>query len=58
MPVLPVMKEDLPVHKRKPVVTFGVAAALGAIVGVVFRTKPEFLFHRAQPRLFSRARWR
>jgi membrane protein len=58
MPVLPVMKEELPVHKRKPVVTFGVAAALGAIAGVVFRAKPDFLFHRAQPRLFSRARWR
>jgi membrane protein len=58
MPVVPVMKEELPVHKRKPVVTFGVAAALGAAAGIVFRAKPDFLFHRAQPRLFSRTRWR
>ena len=58
MPVVPVIKEDLPVHKRKPVATFGIAAAVGAIAGLVFRTKPDFLFHRSRPRLFSRMRWR
>ncbi len=58
MPVVPVMKEDLPVHKRKPVATFGIAAAVGAIAGLVFRIKPDFLFHRSRPRLFSRMRWR
>ncbi len=58
MPVVPVTKEELPVHKRKPVATFGIAAAVGAVAGLVFGTKRDFRFHRSRPRLFSRMRWR
>jgi hypothetical protein len=49
----------VPIHKQHPVVTFGIAAAIGAIAGIVLRTRPEFLFHR-RPRsgLFSRLRLR
>jgi hypothetical protein len=37
------MPDAIPVHKRKPLVTFGLAAALGAIAGVVLRTRPGLL---------------
>ena len=37
LPPLP-PAEDLPIHQRKPLVTFGVAAALGAVAGFVYRT--------------------
>jgi membrane protein len=57
LPPLP-LHEELPVHKRKPVITFGIAAALGAIAGALYRTKPDFIFHRAKPRLFSRLKLR
>jgi membrane protein len=49
---------ELPVHRRKPLVTFGIAAALGAIAGAVYRTKPDFIFHRSRPRLLSRLKLR
>jgi membrane protein len=50
--------EMVPVHKRQPLVTFGIAAALGAAAGVVLRTRPDFIFHRHRPRFFSRFRLR
>ena len=50
--------ELVPVHKRQPLVTVGIAAAIGALAGVVFRTKPDFIFHRRRPRLFSRFKLR
>jgi hypothetical protein len=55
MPVLrvreqPVRQEPVPVLKRKPLYTFGAAAALGALIGVLFR-HDEYGIHR--PR-----RWR
>ena len=37
----------------KPLVSFGLAAA-AAIAGVLVGNRPEFIFHRARPRLFSR----
>ena len=40
---VPTLPAHVPVHKRKPLVAFGVAAALGAIAGVVFRVKPGLL---------------
>ena len=55
---MPVMKEELPVHKRKPLVAFGIATAVGAAVGLVLRTRPDFIFHRAKPGLFSRLKLR
>ena len=54
LPPLTASPEDLPVHRRKPLLSFGLAAAAGAIAGVIFRAKPELLFHRSRPRLFSR----
>ena len=45
---------DLAVHRRRPLLSFGLAAAVGAIAGVLFRAKPDLLFHRSRPRLFSR----
>jgi membrane protein len=50
MPVLRVQEEPMPVHKRKPLYTFGAAAALGALAGVLFR-HDDYGIHR--PR-----RWR
>ena len=50
--------EMVPVHKRQPLVTVGIAAAIGALAGVVFRTRPDFIFHRHRPRLFSRFKLR
>ena len=41
----PPMPAHVPVHKRKPLVSFGAAAALGAIAGVLVRAKPG-LFSR------------
>jgi membrane protein len=56
LPPLP-LPEHLPVHKRKPLVAFGVAAALGALAGVILRTKPGFVFHhRPRHRGFFRFR--
>ena len=57
LPPMPV-PELVPVHKRQPLVTVGIAAALGALAGVVFRTQPDFIFHRRRPRLFSRFKLR
>ena len=55
MPVLrvqeqPLHQEVVPVHKRKPLYTFGAAAALGVLAGVLFR-HDDYGIHR--PR-----RWR
>jgi hypothetical protein len=58
LPPLPTAREELPVLRRKPLVTFGVAAALGAIAGVIFGVKPDVIFQRSKPRLFSRLRIR
>ena len=55
----PVIPEPVPVLKRKPLVTFGTAAAIGALAGLVMRTRPDFLFHRhRKPTLFSRLKLR
>jgi membrane protein len=54
LPPLTASRDDLPVHRRKPLLSFGLAAAAGAIAGVLFRAKPDFIFHRSRPRLFSR----
>jgi membrane protein len=54
LPPLVASQEDLPVHRRKPLLSFGLAAAVGAIAGVLFWAKPDFIFHRARPLLFSR----
>ena len=53
LPPLPA-QDDLPVHKRKPARLLRHRRRAGAIAGVVFRTRPDFIFHRARPRLFSR----
>ena len=53
-PPLPAAREEMPVHRRRPLVSFGLAAAAGAIAGVLFRTQRDFIFHRSRPRLFSR----
>ena len=58
MPAIPAMKEELPVHKKKPLVSFGIAAAVGAAVGVLLHNRPRFIFHRAKPGLFSRLKLR
>ena len=50
--------EQLPVLRRKPLVTFGVAAALGAVAAVVVRMRPESLFERPKPGLLSRLKLR
>jgi hypothetical protein len=55
---LPPLPARVPVLKRKPLLVFGAAAALGAVAGVVFRLKPEFLFHHSKPGLFSRLKLR
>jgi len=57
LPPMP-MPDAVPVHKRKPLVTFGIAAAAGAIAGVVLRTRPDFIFHRPRPGLLSRLKLR
>jgi membrane protein len=54
LPPLTASRDDLPAHRRKPLLSFGLAAAAGAIAGVLFRAKPDFIFHRSRPRLFSR----
>jgi hypothetical protein len=54
MPAMSMAAQEVPVHKRKPLVSFGIAAAVGAVVGFVYRTRPDFIFHRSRPRLFSR----
>jgi membrane protein len=54
LPPLTASRDDLPVHRRKPLLSFGLAAAAGAIAGVLFRAKPDLIFHRSRPRLFSR----
>ncbi|HEV3008379.1 MAG TPA: YihY/virulence factor BrkB family protein [Burkholderiales bacterium] len=40
---LPPMPTHVPVHRRKPLVAFGIAAGLGAIAAIVFRAKPGLL---------------
>ena len=57
LPPLPA-RHQLPVHKRNPVVTFGIAAAIGAVAGVLLRVKPEFIFHRPRHGLLSRLKLR
>jgi hypothetical protein len=52
------MPAPIPVLKRKPLLAFGAAAALGALAGVLFRLKPELLFQRPKAGLFSRLRLR
>ena len=57
-PVPPLPRpEELPVLRRKPLVSFGAAAAIGAIAGIVFRLKPDFIFHR-RPTLLQRLKLR
>ena len=56
VPPLP-MPDELPVLRRKPLVSFGAAAAIGAIAGIVFRLKPDFIFHR-RPTLLQRLKLR
>jgi membrane protein len=55
---LPPMPARVPVLRRKPLVAFGAAAALGAVAGVLVRLKPEFLFHRSKPGLLGRLKLR
>jgi membrane protein len=50
----PPVEKYMPFRRRKPLVAFGAAAAAGAIAGVLYRTKPEFIFPRRRSRLFSR----
>jgi membrane protein len=50
--------QHLPALKRKPLVTFGVAAAIGAVAGLIVRMRPEFLFERPKPGLLSRLKLR
>jgi membrane protein len=57
LPPMPA-SEQLPVLRRKPLVTFGVAAAIGAVAGLVLRMRPEFLFERPKPGLLSRLKLR
>jgi membrane protein len=49
---------QVPVLKRKPLLAFGIAAALGALAGIVLRTRPDLVFHRARAGLFSRLKLR
>jgi Virulence factor BrkB len=42
---LPPMPQHVAVHKRNPVVTFGIAAAIGALAGVLLRVKPGLSSH-------------
>jgi hypothetical protein len=42
------------VLRRKPLLSFGIAAAIGAIAGLIVRMRPEFLFERPKPGLLSR----
>jgi membrane protein len=55
LPPLP-QPQELPLLKRKPLATFGAAAALGALAGLVYRLGPPSFGHRPKPRLFSRFR--
>jgi hypothetical protein len=55
---LPPMPQQVPALRRKPLVAFGAAAALGALAGVLVRLKPEFLFHRPKPGLLGRLKLR
>lgn len=45
VPPLPA-PEALPVLRKKPLVSFGAAAAIGALAGWVLRSRPPFIFHR------------
>ncbi|MCD6041255.1 MAG: YihY/virulence factor BrkB family protein [Burkholderiales bacterium] len=56
LPPLP-MPQELPVHQRKPLVTFGTAAAIGAALGLALRLRPNFLVHR-KPTLLDRLKLR
>jgi membrane protein len=55
---LPPLPEPVPVLKRKPLLAFGAAAAIGAVAGLVLRIKPEFLFHRSRHGLLGRLKLR
>jgi hypothetical protein len=57
MPAVSMAAAEVPVHQRKPFISVGIAAALGALAGVLFRTRPD-LFHRARPGLLSRLKLR
>lgn len=50
--------EHIPALKRKPLVTFGVAAAIGALAGLLSRLRPQSLFERPKPGLLSRLKLR
>ena len=57
LPPMPA-REQMPVHRRNPVATFGAAAALGALAGMLQRAKPEFVFQRRRNGLLSRFKLR
>jgi membrane protein len=57
LPPMPA-RSDVPVHKRNPLVAFGIAAALGALGGILLRTRREFLFERPRNGLLSRLKLR
>ena len=51
MPMAFEMHQDpVPIHKRKPLYTFGAAAALGAIAAFLLRPETFAAFHRPRPR--------
>jgi membrane protein len=56
LPPLPAT-HGVPVLRRKPLVSFGAAAALGAVLGLLLRAKPQFIFHR-KPTLLERLKLR
>jgi len=48
-------QEPVPIHKRKPLYTFGAAAALGAIAGFLLRPETFSAIHRPRRKsLFGR----
>jgi hypothetical protein len=54
---VPVAVAPVPVLRKKPLVAFGAAAALGALAGLVYRLGPP-QFHRPKPGLLSRLKLR
>jgi membrane protein len=56
LPPLPA-PQAVPVLHRKPLVSFGAAAAVGAVLGLLLRAKPQFIFHR-KPTLLERLKLR
>jgi membrane protein len=54
LPPMPV-RAELPARKPNPVVTFSVAAALGALAGILYRVaSPQFVIQRRRNGLLSR----